>query len=229
MCAAAGSEERLRRMLADESGCRVDLVLTRNRSSIVSIRFISEMHASVRIHAGFLHAPEEVRRSLARFLRTRKSSDWKVVAEYARGIDTSSERGAAAEAGYCGRGEVHDLVALAAEVNRKFFKGRVKYRIGWGRHSSSRGRGRGISIRYGSWDPRSAMIRIHPLLDDSRVPADFVRFIIYHEMLHAIVPSETNGERRNDHTAFFRRQERAFPDYDRMQRLAKELLTLLKG
>jgi len=227
--AAWGAEERLRRFLADESDKRVDLILTRNRVSMVSLRFISSSHVRLRLHEHFLSAPEEVWGALADYIRTQRSCSWKIVSEFAGSIDVSSEETEARKLGLRSGGRVYDLDKIARGVNREFFNGRVKYRIGWGRERpESRGRGRrGKSIRYGSWSRVGGIIRIHPLLDDERVPLKFVEYIVFHEMLHAIVPSEHRGDRRCDHSATFRAFERRFPECDEMLHLAEELLDIL--
>ncbi len=70
-------------------------------------------------------------------------------------------------------------------------------------------------------------IRIHPLLDDSRVPRTFVEYIVFHEMLHAVVPSDRSSGRRYDHPEAFRVLERSFPNLPEMKVLASELLRML--
>ena len=82
------------------------------------------------------------------------------------------------------RGEVYDLKVLFDAVNTEFFSGQVRCRIGWGRdRTPGRRSRRSKSIRYGSWSPSTQTIRIHPRLDDARVPAEFMRYIVFHEMM----------------------------------------------
>ena len=69
------------------------------------------------------------------------------------------------------------------------------------------------------------MIRIHPLLDQPFVPRWFLEYVLYHEMLHSVVPDETNSAgRRRIHTAEFYRRERAFPRYRRARQWEDENL-----
>jgi hypothetical protein len=69
------------------------------------------------------------------------------------------------------------------------------------------------------------VIRIHPLLDQPFVPRWFLEYVLYHEMLHSVVPDEVDSAgRRRIHTAKFYRRERAFPRYRRARRWESENL-----
>jgi hypothetical protein len=69
------------------------------------------------------------------------------------------------------------------------------------------------------------VVRIHPVLDQPLVPEWFVRFILFHELLHAELDTSgasagfeappATGARRRFHGPEFRRRERAYPDYRR--------------
>ena len=225
---ARGSEENLRRFLAESGNCRVDLTLTRNRVSMATVQFISTGHVRLRLHEKFLVAPRDVWDALALYIRKHQRKEWDIVGDYARSIDTSSEKHEVLEHNLRQKGELYDLGKIAKDVNRRYFNGRIKYRIGWGNDRPQRRRGRkGRSIRYGSWSRSTEIIRIHPLLDDKRVPREFVEYIVFHEMLHAVVPSVNSDGRRYDHPHNFKKFEKTFPNIMEMRRLAKELLHVL--
>jgi hypothetical protein len=214
--------EQLRRELAERSGLRVDLTLTRNRVSLASIRFAGERHARLRLHESFLQAPEDIRAALAAYLRSRMRKHWFTICAYARTISVPAPVHAVA----CHtKGRVYDLARLADEVNAAYFEGKLACRVGWGRRGGGRMTGR--SIRYGSCNMGSRLIRIHPALDDQRVPVDFLRYILYHEMLHLVIPPEYQAGRRIDHPVAFRRVERQFPDFIKHKATAKALLRTL--
>ena len=59
------------------------------------------------------------------------------------------------------------------------------------------------------------------------VPAEFVRYIVFHEMLHTVVPTDVHKGRRRDHPPAFNALERQFPEIDRLHTLARELLDVL--
>ena len=71
------------------------------------------------------------------------------------------------------------------------------------------------------------IIRIHPILDDKRVPREFVQYIVFHELLHAVVPGTVINNRRYDHPPEFRKIEKSFPKYKEMKKMSQKLLDVL--
>lgn len=222
--AARRSETGLSALLARESGLRVAFVFTRNRVSMLSIRFGPGGTVRVRADRAFGEAPEPVVEALGRYLRTRRSADWQPVSRYARGVQPAGCPPAPRQ--LLTRGRVHDLGMIRDHVNRTYFHGRLHCAIGWGARGRRQRRGWCRTIRYGSYVKAQNLVRINPLLDDPRVPAEFVAYIVFHEMLHAVVPSQA-GLRYRHHHAVYRHLERRFPDYARMQRLSSELVDVL--
>lgn len=210
--------ERLRRTLAERAGLRVELVLTRNRVTMASVRFVSEGHVQARLHESFARAPEDVVSALVGYFRSRHKKYWDRVCAYARDIPSALP---VHEMVCHTQGRVYDLAALAREVNRTYFDGKLHYRVGWGRRSAP---ARRRSIRYGSCNVETRLIRIHPSLDQEQVPVDFVRYILYHEMLHLVFPPVMRNGCRVDHPQIFRRWEQRFPNYQSHKELATRLL-----
>ena len=214
----SGATETLRRTLAERTGMRVELALTRNRVSMASVQFLAERHARIRLHEHFAAAPDDVMVALVGYLRSRQKRYWNRICTYARNIPVS----APVHPTTChAKGRIYDLQSLAEEVNNTFFGGTLQFRVGWGRFSR---RAKRRSIRYGSCNTETRLIRIHPFLDDKTIPVDFVRYILYHEMLHLVVPPIMRNERRIDHPTAFRKRERLFPRYREHKELAKRLL-----
>jgi hypothetical protein len=216
--------EGLEAWLTAQSGRLVRLVFTRNRASMVSVRFDPLGMVRLRVDRAFGQAPDAVIDALGRYLRTRHAGDWQVVSHYAGSL-TPTPRPAALRQ-LLTQGRVHDLAVIRDRVNHEYFQGRLACRIGWGALGRRHRRARTRSIRYGSYVKAQDLVRINPLLDDLRVPADFVAYIVFHEMLHAVVPSEP-GVRRRHHHAMYRRLEQRFPDFERMRRLSSELVNVL--
>jgi len=108
------------------------------------------------------------------------------------------------------RGRYHDLDAILADLRRRYFPTCAEVRIGWGRWS---GRTRPRSIRFGAYLPDSQSIRIHPALDQVFVPGYFVEFIVYHELLHHVMPPLRVNGRYLIHSRTFHQREREFPAY----------------
>ena len=64
-------------------------------------------------------------------------------------------------------------------------------------------------------------------LDRWEVPEYYVAAVVFHEMLHQVVPALERNGRRVVHGAEFRRRERAYPDHARARAWEEENLDLL--
>jgi len=197
--------------LAHAAKCPVRLVFTRNRVSLASVRPMSGGGWTVRVHEAFRQAPGTVWSALGGFLAMRRRKDWQVVSAYARTIAASA--GGREVRCLNARGCTYQLDQLAQEINHRFFGNQLRdFQIGWGRHATARRRWwhRSRVVRFGSWCGMTRCIRIHPMLDQPDVAVDFVRYIVFHEMLHASLAAQ-RGVGRRVHDAEFRRMERMFP------------------
>lgn len=204
----------LKRALERLTGHRVDLTVTDNTSTMMTVQRDKENGGlRLRIHRMFLEAEPQVIRALGDWVRRPRSGEsGAVIDEFIRQhrhlIRRRRRRNHLLTEGLC-----HDLREMFDSLNRKFFGGAVTAKITWGRMPPSRRR---RSIRFGSYTAEDHLIRVHPLLDQEFVPDYFVRYIVFHEMLHAFLGlgRATNG-RRSVHSAEFRRMEKAYPDYER--------------
>lgn len=207
----------LRDFLEAQTGLRIDLTITNNRSSMLSFVPSRSDSATLRLHRMFLSAGPEVTHALALWLKRGKCNrSARVIDQFIdqhrhlieRSTPRSRSRGRT-------RGEVHDLARLYKEVNDAHFESGLEVPIMWGREPAKKSRSR-RSIRFGSYSPEDHLIRIHPYLDHEAVPEYFVRYIVFHEMLHAHLGVETlPSGRRVVHSKEFNRIERAYPDYKR--------------
>ena len=84
-------------------------------------------------------------------------------------------------------GDVHDLGPMLEAVLGAHFEPGLGLSISWGRWG--RPHQHQSRIRLGSFDLTRGLIRIHPVLDQHGVPDWVVKFIIFHEVLHRVVPS----------------------------------------
>lgn len=197
------------------TGLRIRLTITDNASTMMSVkREPNDDAAKVRLHQMFLAANPRVIRALARWIkspRARKSGE--ILDRFIQENTHHIRRRPRTPARLVTRGRCFDLGAIFNELNQAYFGNEVQAAITWGRMPTTRRR---RSIRFGSFSARENLIRIHPLLDQGFVPAYFIRYIVFHEMLHAYIGTqETASGRRRVHTAEFDRRERAYPDYDR--------------
>jgi hypothetical protein len=214
--------------LRARSGRVVDLRFTRNRVAMISLRFSLDGSARIRLHEGFLAASVTVLDHLGDYIRTRRTEHWKAVARFARGLAlTPAVEGSGGRVTLNPVGRIYNLELIADEVNRGHFNGRLAYRIGWGRVGARRHRVRTRTIRFGSWSPSSRVIRIHPALDDRDIPEEFVRYIVFHELLHAAVPVDASGARHVVHSRTFRHLERGYPNLAEMKAISHALVRRL--
>jgi hypothetical protein len=205
--------ERLADALSQGLRERVRLVVHDNRSTMVSYRRAGG-EIRIRVHHLFLGAPPDVARALGEFARARRPAarrqaslriDAWVKVQRQR-IAPPPQRALRA------RGRVHDLQAMLDRLNSDYFGGAIRARIGWGRSGARPGR---RSIKTGVYLHHASAIRIHPALDREDVPAYYVEAVVFHEMLHEVVPPQERGGRRIVHGSEFRARERLFPGYAR--------------
>src|SRR6202045_5551451 len=118
-----------------------------------------------------------------------------------------------------------DLHAIFERLNERYFRGRLRgYKVMWGRRRRHRPKEYFI---FGTIQEEERVIRINPLLDQPFVPLWFLKYGLYHEMLHSVVPDEeTSAGRRRVHTEQFYRREREFPGYRRARLWEEENLSL---
>ena len=114
-------------------------------------------------------------------------------------------------------GRHFDLREIFEKLNRRYFGGRLRnYEVKWGRRRKERPKEYFI---FGTIQEEDRVIRINPALDQSFVPLWFLQYVLYHEMLHSVVPDEAlPGGRRRVHTEEFNRRERLYPNYTRARR-----------
>jgi hypothetical protein len=213
-------------VISDLVGERVRLIVHDNRSTMVSFkRSAGLLH--YRVHHMFLDAPREVVDALALFagpdrVAARRRDAGSRIDAYVR-----EHRARIAEprlARLEPRGRVHDLAAIFDRLNAQQFGGRVDARITW---AANRGGHRRRTIKTGVYVQDARLIRIHPALDRPEVPEFYVAAVVFHEMLHQVVPALERDGRRIVHGPEFRDRERAYPGYARSRAWEEANLELL--
>jgi predicted metal-dependent hydrolase len=205
----ARDEKMLEADLRHMTGQDLVLILTDNSTTMISLRKKAAT-VTVRVQRMFLRAPRDVIDEIAQFIGGRTARTpllQRFIRENCRDIERRPHRTQLKAAG-----RYHDLLAYYESVNREYFEGRVQAVITWGVRSPRYGARRRT---LGSFSSESKIIRINPALDRRNVPSFFVRFIVYHEMLHADIGVEMKGARRSVHSREFRRRERLFREYER--------------
>jgi hypothetical protein len=240
--ASGRSQEELSRFFQDRlQGRLVSLVLTDNRQRILSAARDPRRPEGIRLrlHQSFCRADEALLEIVADFAagRLRGPARQRAIAAFRQFFvrqgagQAPSRRRRSSPLVTAGRH--FDLEAIRDQVARELLPDFPPTPITWGRAAPARAatlrRPRRRSLRLGSFDAQRRLIRIHPVLDQRQVPLYVVRAVVYHEMLHAIVPAEEGGRRRRIHTPEFRRRERLSPDHLPAESwLAENLDRLLK-
>ena len=209
-----GARQALERRLSLIGRQPILVSITDNRHSMIHATRKGGL-LRARLHHMFLDAPVSVVEALARFLLYRDRDASQVVGRY---IDVNATRIRSLEPHRrslkANSGEHHDLDEIYAEVNDVYFDGLVDARICWGNEGRAKGRKRS-TIKLGSYSAQERLVRIHPRLDQAFVPRYFIAFVVFHEMLHHVMPATRVAGRRALHPPEFRTRERAFRQYDK--------------
>ncbi len=215
---AEALEARIHRALS----VPIRLVVTDNRRTMISTRRRGQ-RLEVRLHHMFLDAPEQILEELLCYLAEGDARSSGVIGRY---IEANRHRVKRRRVALRTEGEHHDLTAIFEQVVAAHFPDGVgEARITWGKMPPRR-RGR-RSIRLGTYTHELSLVRIHPALDQATVPRFFVEFVVFHELLHHVVPARRTGTRIDYHPPEFRTRERAHPDYERAVRWEAENIDAL--
>ena len=196
--------------LVREAGRPVRLTLTENRSVLLSFRR-DKGTVLVRLHQMFLHAPPGVVRAVARGISRRSRKADGAVRRFMNENLHRVQKVKRPLPALATVGRVHNLEGVYRRLNERFFDGGLCVPITWGRGS---GRARRGGLTFGSYDPVLGLIRIHPVLDRSEVPAYFLESVVYHEMLHHHMGGVPDRAGRTVyHSRAFRAAEARYPSH----------------
>ena len=110
------------------------------------------------------------------------------------------------------QGRFYNLTDIFNALNRDYFDDRVAASITWGKRSSR------YAVRkrtLGSYQKKTNTIRINPILDRRKVPRYVIEFVVYHEMLHAVIDTVVKNGRRSIHSKEFNNREHEYRNYDK--------------
>lgn len=225
----------LQRALNRLTGGRLKaLTLTENRRTILSVRPGGDRtQLAVRLHRCFVGAPPEVLDAVAAFLGSKKGSEaarqaLRVIRQHFAAESEPAHRRAPRRASHRTRGTALDLREVADDLNARYFDGRLRVDITWGRGAGAaqpcRRRTRTASLQLGSYSYEDNLIRLHRVLDQPGVPRHVVEAVVYHELLHADLPPVVRNGRRYFHTPEFHRRERLYRHLDKANRWIQEHL-----
>lgn len=213
-----GARQALARRLENAFPGPVSLEINDNVRSVVTIRRRNgQLRAG--IHHMFLDAPPAVQEALVRYV---VENDRGASALVSRFINENHHRIRASRPPLNPlrtRGQTHDLMVIFQRVNQRYFGNTHDALVTWGKSAGTSRKAKGMpsrrSIKLGSYSAVERLIRVHPVLDRKWVPRYFVEYILYHEMLHHVIPSSRDGGRAMLHPKEFREREREFHGYER--------------
>lgn len=114
------------------------------------------------------------------------------------------------------QGKNRNLEEVFERLNRQFFDGLMgRPQLGWSRQASR--------SLLGHFDPAHNAIIINRVLDEERVNALALDYVMFHEMLHLRYPVDHSGCRRRVHTREFQEAEKKFPRLKEAKELLKRL------
>jgi len=119
-----------------------------------------------------------------------------------------------------GIGKSYDLLSLYNRLNRIYFDESLKLNLRWSTRNVPKAK---RSVQLGNYDDKTKILTLSKRLDNPEVPLFFVEHVLFHEMLHAIFPSE----KHRMHSKKFRQFEKLHPDFERAQEWETKNLKIL--
>jgi hypothetical protein len=112
-----------------------------------------------------------------------------------------------------------NLKEIFDKLNTKYFKSKIKATIKWGKKVNKKNL---TSFRFGSYDPKKQLIRIHPRLQQDFVPISVLELTVYHEMCHQWAPMRRERGMWIAHHPQFKEKEREYSFYNEARSWEKE-------
>lgn len=112
---------------------------------------------------------------------------------------------------YQAQGKYFNLTDIFDRLNTTYFEGRLKQpHLGWSLKKAY--------TRLGFYDRERDLLVISRIFDARKTEPDVIDFLMYHEMLHILIPVRHNGGRRQVHPPQFKQLERSFPNYEKIEK-----------
>jgi hypothetical protein len=213
--------------LGTQLAASVRLAWTDNRAVMVSVKGTPRRGYDVRLHRLFRQAPEAVWLALVAYIRGTDATAGTILRAHIRRHQHLIRQPASLRRRahvIHPQGHHFDLETIYHELNRTYFANRIQARITWSRRPPKRPR---TSIRFGSYDVRVRLIRIHPFLDQAFVPRYVVENVIFHEMLHQLIPGRRLNGRWSMHPPEFRQAEQYYPYHRQAEQWKRRNLSRL--
>jgi predicted metal-dependent hydrolase len=184
------------------------LTLTDNSTSMISVRE-KQGGISVRLHRIFLKADNEVLDEIVSFIK-KKRGKTPVIKQFIRQHQSFLKERKPRTITINPNGKLYNLTDMFNSLNSEYFNNSLSALITWGKRSPRYA----VKKRtLGNYQKKSNTIRINPILDSRKVPRYVIEFIVYHEMLHAVIDIVLKNGRRSIHSKEFKNRERKYKNY----------------
>jgi len=186
----------------------------------------------VRISDIFKNAPRDVQNSLGYILISkllRKKISPEMLNNYKRFVKSEEifqeamkvKRTRGRKIIVSSKGEFYDLEKIFVRINRDYFNQTIsRPTLTWSKKKTFR--------ILGQYDSTHNTIVISKSLDNKKVPAYVVEFVVFHEMLHIFHPTQHRAGRRYNHTPQFRRDEEKFVCFVEAESWIQQNINVLK-
>jgi len=194
---------------------KVKIIVTRNRSHLITVRKNGNHAVLLRVQEIFVQAPQEIWDAIGKFMLSPSTESRRLIREFiAKHKAVVNLRQFDKRLEYKLRGEYYHLDVIFKAINKEYFNDEVNCRITWGKSYKKK---RKRSISFGNYESFSNLIKVNPALDQPQVPDYFISYIVFHEMLHARFENtqSLHHGRRLHHNAEFYRLEKSFKDYSK--------------
>ncbi|MBJ7449498.1 MAG: hypothetical protein JHC93_03955 [Parachlamydiales bacterium] len=207
--------ETLAQVLQEYTGFKFDFMLNDNRTCMISMKGNRFFKKRLSIHRMFLQAPDDVLQAVARFLKKRDKKSNRIINVFIQNQSSHLDHTPKVKKiTIKTTGVLYDLQAIYDEINQYYFDKKLDLKITWSKP------GRGLNhIVFGRYFDTLKLIRINQMMDDPFFPYEFVSLVVYHEMLHHVVPSyyDQKGHFRQ-HGPVFKAEEKKFKQYSFCQK-----------
>ena len=202
----------------------VNVILTNNRITMISSKRSAE-GITLRLHKMFGSADETTLKAISFYASGSKSKKVSsIIDEFINKnrdqIKESSHRRQVILEKAKTKGGYYNLNDILIRVKERYFAGEIDdVVIYWGKKGASntkKNSKRRVKVRsrvLGLYSFKDKAIRINPILDSDKVPGFFIEWVVYHELLHHLLPVEIHGSQRRFHTKLFREYESNFDKY----------------
>ena len=122
---------------------------------------------------------------------------------------------------YNSQGLYFNLRDIFNVLNQMYFTNELQVKnIGWSKKTSFR--------RLGFYNEERDLLVISKIFDSDKVPEEVIYYLVYHEMLHILLPIKRLNGRRIVHARKFKELEKQYPDYSKINKwIESNLMKLL--